>query len=129
MILLDDAQSTAAKPSSRHYESPLHYWRILSTGDNALDLSATQVCLGQITSSLARGEYVVAAFAYELGRQIHGLPQRVGSTLSTHPLIEAWSFKGFDKLSKAQVDALIASQIVMLEDSEKSAGVLDVRES
>jgi len=129
MILLDDAQSTVAKPSSRHYESPLHYWRILSTGDNALDLSATQTCLAQIASSLTRGEFVVAAFAYELGRQIHGLPQRVGITLSTHPLIEAWSFKSFDKLSKAQVDALISSQIVMLEDSEKSAGVLDLLES
>jgi para-aminobenzoate synthetase/4-amino-4-deoxychorismate lyase len=129
MILLDDAQSTAAKPSSRHYESPLHYWRILSTGDNSLDLSATENCLAQIASSLARGEFVVAAFAYELGRQFHRLPQRVGTTISTHPLIEAWSFKDFDKLSKAQVDALISSQVAILEDSEKSAGVLDVRES
>jgi para-aminobenzoate synthetase/4-amino-4-deoxychorismate lyase len=129
MILLDDAQSTAAKPSSRHYESPLHYWRILSTGDNSLDLSATQTCLAQIAAALARGEFVVAAFAYELGRQIHRLPQRVGSALSTHPLIEAWSFKGFDKLSKVQVDTLISSEIAILEDSQKSAGVLDLRES
>jgi para-aminobenzoate synthetase/4-amino-4-deoxychorismate lyase len=129
MILLDDAQSTAAKPSSRHYESPLHYWRVLSTGDNALDLSATQTCLDQIAAALARGEHVVTAFAYELGRQIHHLPQRVGAALSTHPLIEAWSFKSFDKLSKSQVDALIASQIAILEDSQKSAGVLDLRES
>jgi para-aminobenzoate synthetase / 4-amino-4-deoxychorismate lyase len=129
MILLDDAQSTAAKPSSRHYESPLHYWRILSTGDNSLDLSATQTCLAQIATSLARGEFVVAAFAYELGRQIHRLPQRVGSTLSTHPLIEAWSFKSFDKLSKAQVDALIADQLTLLESDQSSAGLLDVHES
>jgi para-aminobenzoate synthetase/4-amino-4-deoxychorismate lyase len=129
MILLDDAQSTAAKPSSRHYENPLHYWRILSTGDNSLDLSATQTCLAQIATSLARGEYVVAAFAYELGRQIHRLPQRVGSTLSAHPLIEAWSFKSFEKLSKVQVDALIADQLTLLEPDQSSAGVLDVHES
>ena len=129
MILLDDAQSTAAQPSSRHYESPLHYWRVLSTGDNSLDLSATQTCLDQIAASLARGEFVVAAFAYELGRQIHHLPQRVGSALSTHPLIEAWSFKGYDKLSKAQVDALIADQLALLDADQKSAGVLDVHES
>jgi para-aminobenzoate synthetase/4-amino-4-deoxychorismate lyase len=129
MILLDDAQSTAAKPSSRHYESPLHYWRILSSGDNALDLSATQTCLDQIAAALARGEFVVVAFAYELGRQIHRLPQRLGSTASTHPLIEAWSFKGFDKLSKEQVDTLIAAQLALLETDQRSAGVLDVRES
>ena len=129
MILLDDAQSTAAKPSSRHYESPLYYWRILSTGDNSLDLSATQTCLAQIATALARGEFVVAAFAYELGRQIHRLPQRVGSTLSPHPLIEAWSFKGFDKLSKDQVDTLIADQLALLETDQRSAGVLDVHAS
>ena len=129
MILLDDAQSTAAKPSSRHYERSLHYWRILSSGDNALDLSNTQTCLAQIEASLARGEFVVAAFAYELGRQIHRLPQRVGSTLSSHPLIEAWSFKAIDKLSKEQVDALIADQLALLETEQRSAGVLDVHES
>ena len=129
MILLDDAQSTAAKPSSRHYESPLHYWRILSTGDNSLDLSATQTCLAQIEASLVRGEFVVAAFAYELGRKIHRLPQRVGGALSTHPLIKAWSFKGFDKLSKDQVDTLIAERLALLETDQRSAGVLDVHAS
>jgi len=129
MILLDDAQSTAAHPSSRHYENPLQYWRILPSGDNTLDSTATQTCLAQIASSLARGEFVVAAFAYELGRQIHQLPQRARAISSPHPLIEAWSFKGFDKLSKTEVDGLIAKQIEMLDDSQKSAGVLDVRES
>ena len=126
MILLDDAQSTAAKPSSRHYESPLHYWRVLSSGDNSLDLLATQKCLAEIATSLARGEFVVATFAYELGRQIHQLPQRMGGTVSAHPLIEAWVFKDFDKLSKQEVDALIADQ---LEDGQSSAGVMDVRQS
>ncbi len=129
MILLDDAQSTTANPSSRHYEKPLQYWRVLSSGDNSLDSSATQACLAQITESLARGEFVVAAFAYELGRQIHQLPQRAEANPSSHPLIEAWSFKSFDKLSKTEVDALIANRIAMLEDGQKPAGVLDVRES
>ncbi len=129
MILLDDAQSTAAKPSSRHYENPLHYWRILSTGDNSLDLLATQECLAQIANSLARGEFVVAAFAYELGRQIHRLPQRLGGTLSAHPLIEAWAFKGFDKLSKVEVDALITNQLGLLDADQRAAGILDLHES
>ena len=129
MILLDDAQSTAAKPSSRHYENPLQYWRVLTSGDNAQDLAATQACLTQITASLARGEFVVAAFAYEFGRQIHQLPQRSEASPSSHPLIEAWSFKGYDKLSKTKVDTFIAKQIAMLEDRQKTAGVLDIRES
>ena len=129
MILLDDAQSTEAKPSSRYYESPLHYWRVLSSGDNSLDLSATQACLAEITAALARGEFVVAAFAYELGRQIHRLPQRVGVDSSTHPLIEAWAFKSFDQLSKHEVDTLIADRIALLEADQSSAGVLDIRES
>ena len=129
MILLDDAQSTAAKPSSRHYENPLNYWRVLSSGNNSLDLSATQTCLAQIATSLARGEFVVAVFAYELGRQIHRLPQRVGTTLSTHPLIEAWAFKGFDKLSKVEVDALITNQLGLLDADQRAAGILDLHES
>ena len=129
MILLDDAQSTSTKPSSRHYENPLQYWRVLSSGDNSLDLSASQTCLAQIAASLARGEFVVAAFAYELGRQIHQLSPRAGAITSSHPLIEAWSFKGFDKLSKTEVDALITNRIARLEENQRSAGVLDVRES
>ena len=129
MILLDDAQSTSTKPSSRHYENPLQYWRILSSGNNSLDLSASQTCLAQIAASLARGEFVVAAFAYELGRQIHQLSPRAGAIPSSHPLIEAWSFKGFDKLSKTEVDALITNRIARLEENQRSAGVLDVRES
>ena len=129
MILLDDAQSTSTKPSSRHYENPLQYWHVLSSGDNSLDLSATQTCLTQIAASLARGEFVVAAFAYELGRQIHQLPKRVGAIPSSHPLIEAWSFKGFEKLSKTAVDALITKRIARLEENQRSAGVLEVRES
>lgn len=129
MILLDDAQSTAVKPSSRHYENPLHYWRIVSSGDNALDLAATQSCLSEISAALARGEYIVAAFAYELGRQIHQLPQRADVALSSHPLIEAWSFQEFNKLSKQEVDDLLANQLAILADSARSAGVLDVQES
>ena len=129
MILLDDAQSTSTKPSSRHYENPLQYWRVLASGDNSLDSSASQTCLAQIAASLARGEFVVAAFAYELGRQIHQLSQRAGAIPSSHPLIEAWSFKSFDKLSKTEVDALITNRIDRPEENQRSAGVLDVRES
>ena len=129
MILLDDAQSTAASPTSRLYENALHYWRVLPSGDNAVDLSATQKCLSEISESLTRGEYVVAAFAYELGRQIHRLPQRPSLSADPHPLIEAWAFSSFKKLSKQDVDSHISEKLALLESSQRCAGVIDVQES
>ena len=129
MILLDDAQSTAASPTSRLYENAIYYWRVLPSGDNALDLSATQKCLSEISESLTRGEYVVAAFAYELGRQIHKLPQRPPLPNEPHPLIEAWAFSCFKKLSKQDVDSCISEKLTLLESSQRCAGVMDVQES
>ena len=129
MILLDDAQSTAAQPSSRLYEDPLQYWRVLPTGNNDQDRTATQECLAQITEALARGEFVVAAFAYELGRQIHRLPNQAATKDNLHPLIEAWSFASFQKLSKTAVDQIIDQKLSLLSQSEAISGVIDVRES
>ncbi|QWE21319.1 bifunctional chorismate-binding protein/class IV aminotransferase [Polynucleobacter sp. AP-Kolm-20A-A1] len=129
MILLDDAQSTAAQPSSRLYGDALHYWCILPSGDNDRDYIATQACLAEISAALAKGQFVVAAFAYELGRQIHKLKQRSKDGEQPHPLIEAWSFTGFDKLSKPEVDQYIDQQLAKLPATERVAGVLDVKES
>ena len=129
MILLDDAQSTAASPTSRLYEDVLHYWRVIPSGDSTLDLSTTQKCLSEISESLARGEYVVAAFAYELGRQIHKLPQRPSLSDEPHPLIEAWAFSSFTKLSKQDVDLCIAEKLALLGDSERCSGVINLQES
>lgn len=129
MILLDDAQSTAALPTSRQYENALQYWRVLPSGDHAVDLTSTQQCLTEISASLAKGEFIVAAFAYELGRQIHNLPERVNHSDHHHPLIEAWSFAEFKKLSKQDVDSFIAQRLASLDLAQASAGVMDVRES
>jgi para-aminobenzoate synthetase/4-amino-4-deoxychorismate lyase len=129
MILLDDAQSTAALPTSRQYENALHYWCVLPSGDHAVDLAATQQCLTEISASLSQGEFIVSAFAYELGRQIHNLPERVKGSANHHPLIEAWSFADFKKLSKQDVDHCISSKLALLDHSQASAGVMDVQES
>ena len=129
MILLDDAQSTAALPTSRQYENALQYWRVLPSGDHAVDLTATQQCLTEISAALAKGEFIVAAFAYELGGQIHHLPERVNHSDHHHPLIEAWSFAEFKKLSKQDVDSFIAQRLASLDLAQASAGVMDVRES
>ena len=128
MILLDDAQSTATNPSSRLYDAPLQYWCVLPSGNQADDRKAIQDCLTQISHSLSQGEYVVAAFAYEMGRSIHKLAHRQ-ITSTPHPLIEAWSFQNFKKLSKETLDQHIAQQINKLDQSQHIAGVLDVQES
>jgi para-aminobenzoate synthetase / 4-amino-4-deoxychorismate lyase len=129
MILLDDVQSTAASPTSRQYENALHYWCVLSSGDHAVDLTATQKCFTEISAALAKGEFIVAAFAYELGRQLHNLPERANYSDHHHPLIEAWSFKEFKKLSKQDVDHCIAQKMALLDRSQLSAGVMDVEQS
>ena len=128
MILLDDAQSTAANPTSRLYEAPLRYWCVLPSGNESVDLSSIQHCLDEIYQALNKGQYVVAAFAYEMGRLIHKLPQRT-EVRSSHPLIEAWSFKSFQKLSKEDVGQHITQELNKLQDSERIAGVSDLHES
>ncbi len=128
MILLDDAQSTAANPTSRLYEAPLQYWRLMPSGDQTVDHAAVQDCLGEISQALRQGKYVVVAFAYEMGRLIHKIPQRK-ATINPHPLIEAWSFEGFRKLSKEQLDLLIDQELAKFGESQKIAGVLDVQDS
>jgi para-aminobenzoate synthetase / 4-amino-4-deoxychorismate lyase len=129
MILLDDAQSTAALPTSRLYENALHYWRVLPSSNAAQDLTAVQACFTEISAALARGEYVVSAFAYELGRLIHKLPERVSQPDKSHPLIEAWSFADFKKLSKQDVDHCITQKLTSLDHSVANAGVMDVQTS
>ena len=127
MILLDDAQSSAAKPSSRFYDSPLHSWCVIPSGNISDDQRAVDCCLEEITKALSEGKFVVAAFAYELGRLMHQLSQREISQV--HPLIEAWSFESHQTLSKEQVDTFLAQQLKSLGDGENISGVIDVAES
>ncbi|MBU3577368.1 chorismate-binding protein [Polynucleobacter sp. UK-Kesae-W10] len=129
MILLDDAQSTAANPSSRLYENPIRYWCLLPSGDANQDRQEISRCLAEIAEALGDGQYLVSAFAYELGRSIHHLSQRPLEGKHHHPLIEAWSFQDFKRLSKAEVDALIAQELEKLEPPHRDAGVLDLEES
>jgi para-aminobenzoate synthetase/4-amino-4-deoxychorismate lyase len=113
MILLDDAQSTAANPSSRAYNAPLQYWRVLPSGNSETDRLAIKDCLEEITLALDKGQYLVAAFAYELGRLIHHLPRPTKESqgvTNSHPLIEVWAFQEYQKLSKEQMDHYIADE-------------------
>ncbi|WP_197713132.1 chorismate-binding protein [Polynucleobacter necessarius] len=92
MILLDDAQSTAASPTSRLYENPLYYWCILPSGNREEDLATAQHCLQEISTALARGEFVVTAFAIEhahhylLSQSPELFIAREGDTLRAMPM-------------------------------------------
>ena len=127
MILLDDAHSSSAQPTSRVYDSALQTWCILPSGNASQDQLAVKNCLAEFTAALDKGHYLVAVFSYELGKLIHHLPSR--STSHPHPIMQAWSFVDYQKLSKDQVDTLITDQLKQLSSDDQIAGVLDVNES
>ena len=82
MILLDDAHSSSAQPTSRLYDSPLQTWCILPSGNTSQDQLAVKNCLAEFTAALDKGHYLVAVFSYELGKLIHHLPARSTSHTS-----------------------------------------------
>ena len=127
MILLDDAQSSPAHPSSRLYESPIQTWSIPPSQNDEYDQDAIRECLLEIDTALSKGLHLVAIFSYELGRLFQQLPRRASS--ATHPLMQAWAFQSHQALSRDQVDTLIANNLAQLSDEDRIAGVLDVKES
>ena len=126
MILLDDAQSTITEPSSRLYEQALQLWTIYPQSSHAQTIAAVDQCLHDIHKALAQGEYVVATFAYELGLYIHNIDRPAQPESNEHPLIQAWSFKSYERLSKADVDAYIEKKIAALEPEDQVAGVANL---
>ncbi len=123
MILLDDAQSTQAKPSSRLYEHALQCWTVYPQSSRSKTVAAIDQCLLDIKKALSQGEFVVAAFAYEYGQYIHHIDLRVDSENKSHPLVQAWSFKSYESLSKGNVDRFIKDRISSLDPDCQIAGV------
>jgi para-aminobenzoate synthetase/4-amino-4-deoxychorismate lyase len=105
-ILLDDAQSSSDKPSSRLYQSPLRTIR----ASNAADLKSA---LQEIEQSIHDQLYVVACFSYELGEHLLGLTPKKSKT----PWVQAWIFKDVQKLSKEDVNQWLKAQINQVVDS------------
>ena len=126
MILLDDAQSTKTKPSSRLYEQVLRSWAIYPRPSQSETIAAVDQCLLEINAALAQGEHVVAAFAYELGLYIHRIAHPSDHGEKAHPLIEAWSFKSYESFSKQDVDSFIDHKIANLEPDSQVAGVANL---
>jgi para-aminobenzoate synthetase/4-amino-4-deoxychorismate lyase len=105
-ILLDDAQSSSKKPSSRLYQSPLR--TIQASG--AADLEAA---LQEIEQAIHDQLYVVTCFGYELGEYLLGLTPKKSKT----PWVQAWVFKDVQKLSKEDVNLWLKAQINQAVDS------------
>ena len=98
-ILLDDAQSSSEKPSSRLYQSPVKTIQASKPGD--LDAA-----LEEIEQAIDDQQYVVTCLSYELGEHLLGLTPKKSKT----PWVQAWVFKDVQKLSKDDVNLWLKAQ-------------------
>jgi para-aminobenzoate synthetase / 4-amino-4-deoxychorismate lyase len=124
MILLDDVESSATKPTSRLYQEPIAHWAAFTPAE-------IDACFESIQSALKANHYVVCLFAYEYGQAIHRLPTPVLSPAATPsiPLIQAWAYQRPKMLSKAEVDAWLETQLAQLTDDQRVSGVASCTES
>jgi len=131
MILLDDAQSTANKRTSRLYRQPLKRWHISAVSSETTTKQQIESCLKEIQEALGQNQFLVIALAYELGRYIHRLPNRsLGSKQDfKHPVIQAWSFASYEALSKEDVDVFLQHELSKLEKACVISGVANVQSS
>ena len=98
-ILLDDAQSSSDKPSSRLYQSPLRTIQASNAGD-------LEAALQEIEQAIHDQHHVVSCFSYELGEHLLGLTPKKSKT----PWVQAWVFKDVQKLSKEDVNQWLKTQ-------------------
>jgi len=105
-ILLDDAQSSSDKPSSRLYQSPVK----IIQASNAVDL---EVALQKIEQAIDDQQYVVTCLSYELGEHLLGLTPKKSKT----PWVQAWVFKDVQKLSKDDVNLWLKAQTNQVVDA------------
>ena len=119
MILLDDVESGAAKPTSRLYQEPIAHWAAFTPAE-------IDACFDAIQSALKAGHYVVCLVAYEYGQVIHRLPNTSSAGI---PLIQAWAYRQPKKLTKAEVDAWLETQLAKLDDDQRVSGVASCTES
>ncbi len=98
-ILLDDAQSSSDKPSSRLYQTPLRTIQASNAGD-------LEAALQGIEQAIHDQHHVVSCFSYELGEYLLGLTPKRSKT----PWVQAWVFKDVQKLSKEDVNQWLKTQ-------------------
>jgi len=125
MILLDDVESGATKPTSRLYQEPIAHWAAFKPAE-------IDTCFEAIQTALKAGQYVVCLVAYEYGQVIHRLPAHSASPSPASlaiPLIQAWAFHPPKLLTKAEVDAWIETQLALLTDDQRVSGIASRTES
>ncbi len=105
-ILLDDAQSSSDKPSSRLYQSPLKTIQASNAGD-------LEVALQEIEQAIHEQQYVVTCLSYELGEHLLGLTPKKSKT----PWVQAWVFKDVLKLSKDDVNQWLKAKTNQVVDA------------
>ena len=110
VILLDDVSSSIESRKSRLYESYIGSVEVY-------ELKEIEKSLELIQSRLQSGIHAVCCFSYNLGLAFQGLPSK--TSLLNSPLIRAWFFKKYRKLSATEVDEWIESRI----DLERSQQV------
>ncbi len=125
MILLDDVESGATKPSSRLYQKPIAHWAAFTAAE-------IDACFEGIQSALKAGQHVVCLVAYEYGQVIHRLPAHCVSShpaSQATPLMQAWAFYRPKLLAKAEVDAWLEIQLAQLKDDARVSGIASCTES
>ena len=125
MILLDDVESSATKPTSRLYQEPITHWA-------AFTATEMDTCFEAIQSAVKAGHYVVCLVAYEYGQVIHRLPMHSASSSPTNPaipLMQAWAYHRPKILTKEEVDAWLEIQLTQLNGDARVSGVASCTES
>ena len=120
VILLDDVSSSIENPKSRLYESYVGSIEVCSTQE-------IENSLKEIQSKLENGMHAVCCFSYDLGLFFQGVDS--GRNFTECPLIRAWFFERYKKLSTNEVDEWIESRLEM-EKAEKTkgdGGIIDVK--
>ena len=118
-ILLDDVSSSIKNRKSRLYESYVGSVEIYKAQEIEKSLKLIQ-------SRLESGIHAVCCFSYNLGLAFQGLPLK--ASLLNSPLIRAWFFKEYRKLSTTEVDEWIESRLDLerKQQAEIDGGIVDV---
>ncbi|MDA9689223.1 bifunctional chorismate-binding protein/class IV aminotransferase [Betaproteobacteria bacterium] len=120
VILLDDVSSTIKNPKSRLYESNIGFIEVYEPKE-------IEKSLEHIQRRLESGIHAVCCFSYNLGLAFQGLPPK--ASLLNSPLIRAWFFKEYKKLSAGEVNEWIESRLDMerRQQVEIDGGIVDVK--
>ena len=119
VILLDDISSSVTNRRSRLYESNIGYIEVYKPKEIEKSLELIQ-------SRLESGIHAVCCFSYNLGLAFQGLPPK--ASLLNSPLIRAWFFREYKKLSATEVNEWIESRLDLEKSQpvELDGGIVDV---